>query len=90
MSTLKIGSQYRESPMLIVPSAAGFPLVFKPTRTRGRCELSTALGLAATVAALFMATVSFAGTAGAGSDYQISAGAGCYLNEIPLNCCGRV
>jgi hypothetical protein len=69
----KIGSQYRDSPMLIVPSAAGFPLVFKSARPRGRCRLSTTLGLAMTVAVLWMATVPFAPAATAGSGYQIGA-----------------
>jgi hypothetical protein len=49
MSTLKIGSRYPASPMLIVPSAAGFPLVFKSARTCGRYRLSTMLGMAMTV-----------------------------------------
>jgi hypothetical protein len=83
MSTLKIGSQYRESPMLIVPSAAGFPLVFKSARPRGRCRLSTALGLAMTVAVLWMATVPFASAAAAGSGYQIRAGRAAAIHE----CC---
>ena len=74
MSTLKIGSQYRESPMLTVPSAAGFPLVFKSASTRCGGQLSMALGLAMIVAVLWMATVPFAHVASAGSDYQISAG----------------
>ena len=46
MSTLKIGSRYRELPMPIVPSVSGFPLVFEAARTRGRCRLSTMLGIA--------------------------------------------
>jgi hypothetical protein len=84
MSTLKIGSQYRESPMLIVPSAAGFPLVFKSARPRGRCRLSTALGLAMTVAVLWMATVPFAPAAAAGSGYQISAGRAAAIHECSV------
>ena len=84
MSTLKIGSQYRESPMLIVPSAAGFPLVFKSARPRGRCRLSTALGLAMTVAVLWMATVPFAPAAAAESGYQISAGRAAAIHECSV------
>jgi hypothetical protein len=56
MPTLKISAQYREPPMLIVPSAAGFLFVFKPAmRTRGLCRLSTTLGIAMTAAVLWIA-----------------------------------
>jgi hypothetical protein len=85
MSILKIESRYRDSPMLMVPSAAGFPLVFKSATTRGRCQLSTALGLAKTVAVLCMATVSFAGAAAAGSDYQVSAGRAAAIHECSVS-----
>jgi hypothetical protein len=84
MSTLKIGSRYQESPMLIVPSAAGFPLVFKSARTRGRCRPSTTLGMAMTVAVLWMATVLFAPAAAAGSDYHISAGRASAVHECSV------
>jgi hypothetical protein len=56
MSTLKIGSRYRESPMLIVPPAAGFPVVFGSATRRGRGRLPTALGMALPVAVLWGAT----------------------------------
>jgi hypothetical protein len=56
MSTLKIASRYRGSPKLIVPSAAGFPVVLGSTRG-GHCRPSTTLGMAMTVAVLWMATV---------------------------------
>jgi hypothetical protein len=67
-----------------VPSAAGFPLVFKSARPRGRCRLSTALGLAMTVAVLWMATVPFAPAATAGSGYQISAGRAAAIHECSV------
>jgi hypothetical protein len=84
MSTLRIGSRYRESPMLIVPSAAGFPLVFKSARPRGRCLLSTALGLAMTVAVLWMATDPLAPAAAAGRGYQISAERAAAIHECSV------
>jgi hypothetical protein len=67
MSTLKVEPRYQGSPMLIVPSAAGFPLVFKFAATRGRCWLSTAFGLAMAVAALWAATVLVASAAVVGA-----------------------
>jgi hypothetical protein len=84
MSTLKIGPQYRESPVLIVPSAAGFPLVFNFARPRGRCRLSTTRGLAMTVAVIWMATVFLAPAAAAGSDYQIGAGRAAAIHECSV------
>ena len=84
MSALKIGAQYRESPMLIVPSAAGFPLVFKSASTRCGGQLSMALVLAMIVAVLWMATVPFAHVASAGSDYQISAGRAAAIHECSV------
>jgi hypothetical protein len=74
MSTLKIGFQYRESPVLVVPSAGGFPLVLKSAKPRDRGRLATTLALAMTVAVLWMATVLSAPAAAAGSGYQIGAG----------------
>jgi len=75
MQTVKIGPRYREPPLLIVPSAAGFPFVFKSAmKTPGLCRTSTTLGMTVTAAALWIAAVSFAPAAAAtGSDYQISA-----------------
>ena len=73
MSTLKIGSRYRESPMLIVPSAAGFPVVLGPTTRRGRGQLPTALGVALAVAVLWVATASCAPASAATVEYQMSA-----------------
>ena len=86
MPTLKISAQYREPPMLIVPSAAGFPFVFKPaTRTRGLCRLSTTLGMAMTAAVLWIAVVSFAPAAAAArSDYHISAGCASAVHECSV------
>jgi len=73
MSTLKIGSRYRESPMLIVPSAAGFPVVLGPTTRRGRGQLPTALGVALAVAVLWVATAYCAPANAAAAEYQMSA-----------------
>jgi len=86
MPTLKIGSRYREPPTLIVPSAAGFPFVFKSAmRTRGLCRLSTTLGMAMTAAVLWIAAVSFApAAAAAGSDYHISVGRASAVHECSV------
>jgi len=86
MPTLKISAQYREPPMLIVPSAAGFPFVFKPAmRTRGLCRLSTTLGMAMTAAVLWIAVVSFAPAAAAArSDYHISAGCASAVHDCSV------
>jgi hypothetical protein len=84
MSTLKIGSRYRESPMPIVPSVSGFPLVFKSARTRGRCRLSTKFEIAMMVAALWMAAVSPAPSSAAGSDYHITAGRASAVHECSI------
>jgi len=85
MSTLNVGRRYQEPTVLIVPSAAGFPLVFRFTGTRGRCWLSIALGLAATVAALWTASVSFSYAASAaGSEYHISAARASAIHECSV------
>jgi hypothetical protein len=73
MSTLKIGSGYRESPMLIVPSAAGFPVVLGSATRRSRGRLPTALGVALAVAVLWVATASCAPASAATAEYQMSA-----------------
>jgi hypothetical protein len=73
MSTLNVGRRYQEPTVLIVPSTAGFPLVFKLAEPHSRCWLSTAFTLAMTVAALWTVTVPFASAAAAGSEYHISA-----------------
>jgi hypothetical protein len=71
MSTLKIGSRYGESPILIVPSAGGFPLTIGPARKRGRGGLLATLALALAVAVLWVATAPCAPASAA--EYQISA-----------------
>jgi hypothetical protein len=60
MSTLKISSRSPELPTLIVPSAAGFPLVFKSADTHGCCRQSTAPESAMIITVLWMAAVRFA------------------------------
>jgi hypothetical protein len=85
MSTLKIGSTYRESSVLIVPSAAGFPLVFKPARPSGHCWLSMTLGLATTVAVFWITTVPCSPAAAARNGYQISAGRAAAIYECSIS-----
>jgi len=69
----KIDSRYRESPTLIVPSAAGFPVVFGSATRRGRGRLPTALGVALAVAVLWVATAACAPASAATAEYQMSA-----------------
>jgi hypothetical protein len=73
MSTLKIASRYLESPMLIVPSAAGFPVVFGSATRSGRGRLPTALGLALAVAVLCVTTAPCAPASAAAAAGQMSA-----------------
>jgi hypothetical protein len=81
MPTFRIGSRNREPAMVIVPSTAGFPLVFKFARTRGCCRLSTRLGLVMAIAALAMAAVPFAPAAAAGSEHHITAARASAIHE---------
>jgi hypothetical protein len=73
MSSLKIASSCRDSLTLIVPSAAGFPVVFGSAPRRGRGGLPTALGLALAVAVLWVVTASCAPASAAAAEYQMSA-----------------
>jgi hypothetical protein len=82
MSTLKIGSRYRESPMLIVPCAAGFPVVFGSATRRGRGRLATTLGMALAVAVLWVATAPCAPAGAAATQYQMSA-----ARRVAINAC---
>jgi hypothetical protein len=73
MSSLKIASPYWDSPMPIVPSAAGFPVVFGSATRRSRGRLPTALGLALAVAVLWVTTALCAPASAAAAEYQMSA-----------------
>jgi hypothetical protein len=84
MSTLKVGPRYQEPTVLIVPSAAGFPLVFRFTGTRGRCWLSTAFGLAMAVTALWTATAPFASAAVVGAEHHINAARAAAIHECSV------
>jgi hypothetical protein len=70
--------------MLIVPSAAGFPLVFKLAGTRDRRWLSTGFALAMMVAALWTATAPLASAAAAGSEHYINAARASAIHECSV------
>jgi len=82
MSTLKVAPRYLASLVLIVPSPAGFPLVLKLAGTQRRCWLSTALGLAMTVATLWTATAPIA--AAAGAEFPINAARASAIHECSV------